>query len=168
MRMCCGCNKQFEQHKLIRLQISQKTQALTPVIRKDTGRSAWVCYNAECIHRIAKNPKKLFRSLRTRPDTEQIIVLLYMWILEKVQSQFRQMYRDGVITLSTCDSSRVDAYPPYSFPSELYNTRRLDCLGVHRDPVSTEESIQIHKHHLLASTIHYTDVLVELKLDSIV
>ena len=169
MRMCCGCNKRFEQHRLIRLQITQKTQALMPVLRKEAGRSAWVCYNAKCIRQIAQHPKKLFRSLRTRPNVEHLTSVMHRWILAKIQSQFNQMYRDGVITVSipTWDSSRFDSNLPHIFPSEMYNTLRLDCLDLTLDSVSTEKCIRIHKHHLLASTIHYTDVLVELKLDSI-
>ena len=167
MRMCCGCNKRFKQHKLIRLQISSKTQALTPVVRKESGRSAWVCCNAVCIRKISQHPKRLYRSLRTHPNVNNLITTLYAWILNKVQLQFQQMYIDGVVTVTIPHTSRLESSNHYIFPSDLYRAIRLDTLGLDFNLVSNEQRLLIRTHHLLPSTIHYTDVLMELKLDSI-
>ncbi len=168
MRMCCGCNKRFKQHRLIRLHISPKTQALTPVVRKEPGRSAWVCCNAGCIHKITTHPKRLYRSLRMHPNVNNLITTLYAWILNKVRIQVQQMYTDGVVTVATVHPSRLESGNRYILPSDLYRAIRLDTLSLDFNPVSNEQRLLIRTHHLLASTIHYTDVLMELKLDSIV
>lgn len=167
MRMCCGCNKRFEQHRLIRLQVSPETQALVPVERKETGRSAWVCFHIECIRKICKHPKRLSRSLRARPRVDLLTGTLYDWILEKLRQQFKQMHKDGVVAVSTHCTHKPILHIPYIFPVELYSTLHLDCLNLDSEQVMNDEYIQIHKHHLLQSTIRYADLWVELKLDSI-
>ena len=165
--MCCGCNKRFKQHRLIRLQISPKTQALTPVVRKEPGRSAWICCNASCILKIAKHPKRLYRSLRTHPNVSNLISTLYVWILNKVQLQVQQMYTDGVITVETSHTCKRESDNFHVFPSDLYRVMRIDTLGLNFNLRSDEQPLLIRTHHLLPSTIHYSDVLMELKLDSI-
>ena len=168
MRMCCGCNKRFKQHKLIRLQVSSTTQVLTPVVRKESGRSAWVCCNAACIRKIAQHPKRLYRSLRTHPNVDSLITTMHTWILNKVRIQVQQMSTDGVVTVATVHPSRLESGNRYILPSDLYRAIRLDTLSLDFNPVSNEQRLLIRTHHLLPSTIHYTDVLMELKLDSIV
>lgn len=167
MRMCCGCNKRFEQHRLIRLQVSPETQALMPVERKETGRSAWVCFHIECIRKICKHPKRLSRSLKARPKVDLLRGTLYDWILEKLRKQFEQMHKDGVVTVSTYRTHKLTPHTQYIFPVELYSTLNLDCLNLDSAQITNHEHIQIHKHHLLQSSIRYADLLVELKLDSI-
>ena len=167
MRMCCGCNKRFKQHRLIRLQTSPKTQALTPVKRKESGRSAWVCCNAACIRKISQHPKRLYRSLRMHPNVQTLPTTIYAWILNTVRIQLQQMYTDGVITLSTPHTSRLESSNRYIFPHDLYRAIRLETLGLDFKLVSNEQRLVIRTHHLLPSAIHYTDVLMELKLDSI-
>ena len=167
MRMCCGCNKRFEQHRLIRLQTSSETQALIPVVRKETGRSAWVCCSIECIRTIRKHPKRLYRSLRTIPRVDLFTMTLYSWILARAQRQFQQMHREGAITVAQDPTTRIEADTPYIFPTGLYNELYLDCLNLNHVQLTDDDCIQIRKHHLLQSTIHYTALLMELKLDSI-
>lgn len=167
MRMCCGCNKRFEQHRLIRLQVSPETQAVVPVERKVTGRSAWVCFHIECIRKICKHPKRLSRSLRARPRVDLLTETLYDWVLEKLRKQIEQMHKDGVVAVSTYCTHKPIPHEPYIFPVELYSALHLDCLNLNSEQVMNDEYIQIHKHHLLQSTIRYADLWVGLKLDSI-
>ena len=168
MRMCCGCNQRFEQRFLIRLQISNETQAVVPVEQKRTGRSAWVCCNISCIRKIQKHPKKLYRSLRIRHKADDFTTVVGTWLFTRLKKQFRQMYTDGVVIVSTYNNAKFTSEAPYIFPTELYNMLHVECADVYTERLTDEECIQIHRHHLLQSTIRYATLLVELKLDSIV
>jgi hypothetical protein len=169
MRMCCGCNNRFEQHRLIRLQTSPETQALIPVVKKQMGRSAWVCCDVECIRKIRKSPKRLQRSLRIQPRMDNFIETLYDWMRTRLRHQLHTMHRDGAVTLSTRnnDIHRALHNTSYIFPTELNMELRLDFWS-DSSLATDNDCIHLYKHHLLRSTIGYTVVLMALKLDSIV
>ena len=167
MRMCCGCNQRFEQRLLIRLQISNETQVVAPVEQKKTGRSAWVCCRIDCIRKIQKQPKKLYRSLRIHHKTNDLTSVVETWLLTRLKKQLRQMYIDGVIVVSTSHNTKFTSEALYVLPTELYSILRLECPEVYTELFTSEECVQIHRHHLLQSTIRYATLLVTLKLDSI-
>ena len=163
MRMCCGCNKRFEQHTLIRLKASNETQALKPVKHSASGRSAWVCCNSHCIHKIVKAPKRLNRSLRTRVNLQQWNTVLKSWLREQISSYVQTMVRDGITFASRSKKSSTN--------NQAENVIRLSeiikevSLKDNTNQINREGSKKIGSHHLLKKTIRYTILLNELKLD---
>ena len=166
MRMCCGCNQRFDQRRLIRLQVSPETQALIPVDKRQVGRSAWVCCNIVCIRKVQTHPKKLQRSLRTRPRMDSFLTVLYSWMHNRVQQMLNRLQRDGAISFKTERLSDSTFSDVYLTPSELSNHIRLNAIDSDHTPRNETFPLQIHKHHLRQSTIRYIDVLIKLKLDS--
>ena len=165
MRMCCGCNQRFEQRRLIRLQVSSETQALIPVDKKQAGRSAWVCCNSVCIHKIQMHPKKLQRSLRKQPRMDTFLADFYRWMCARVRHMLSTMHGDGAISLVTPSSDNSTCIDLYKIPPELSNYIRLNTIDLNHIQNDKTHALLIHKHHLRQSTILCIDVLVELKLD---
>jgi len=96
VRLCCGCQKRMDQSELIRLQIGS-SGFLEPVTNHNTGRSAWVCFNEQCIQAIIRHPKKLFRSLRTHAKTEHLSLKIIHWLWKQIRQSLLQIHRDGCI-----------------------------------------------------------------------
>jgi len=163
MRMCCGCNKRFEQHTLIRLKVSTDTQALTPVQHSASGRSAWVCCNIHCINKIVKAPKRLHRSLRMRVNLQQWNTALKDWLCEQINTNIQTMIRDGLPFASRSKKSSTNNQAENAIRlSEIINEVSLEEKT---NRINREDSKKIGSHHLLRKTIRYTILLNELKLD---
>jgi len=166
MRMCCGCNQRFNQRRLIRLQLSSNTQALIPVDKKQTGRSAWVCCDIDCIRKIHSHPKKLQRSLRKQPRMGTFLDTLYFWMQKRTHQMINTIQFDGAISFNTKRLTQTKFNEVYVIPYEILKQitpKTIDC-----DFISSNETsaLLIHEHHLRQSTIRYIDVLINLKLDS--
>lgn len=163
MRMCCGCNKRFEQHTLIRLKASTETQALKPVEHSASGRSAWVCCNIHCINKIVKAPKRLNRSLRTSVNLEQWNSVLKDWLHQQILSYVQTMIRDGITFAGRNKKSSTNNQAENVIRlSEIIQEVRLQDKT---NQINREGSKKIGSHHLLKKTIRYNILLNELKLD---
>ena len=130
VRLCCGCYQPKEQRELIRLKVGS-TGLLEPLSGRNTGRSAWVCFNESCIQAIIRHPKKLFRSLRTHVKTQHLHVTLVHWLWEQIVRTLSQLHRDGCIV----KSEHQDAYVIHTTEAyddiymQLTNTPRFLSLN---------------------------------------
>ena len=97
MRLCCGCHQRKDPRELIRLQIGTKG-SLVPVKNRIDGRSAWVCFNKECVKAIVRHPKKTFRSLRVSVDTTHLENDIVEWLWRDICSTVQAMNIDGCIS----------------------------------------------------------------------
>ena len=166
MRMCCGCNKRFDRRSLIRLQVSLETQALIPVDKKQTGRSAWVCCSFDCIHKIQSNPKRLQRSLRKQPRVDAFLDLFQGWMRVRVLKMIHTLHCDGVISIVTPKTTSPYCINLNQIPSDLSKVIFLDMMGFKQIPKDKTHALEIQEHHLRQRTILSIDVLKKLKLDS--
>jgi len=68
-RKCVGCGKLYPRHQLLRiLKVSGTNELVISPTTKQFGRSAYVCYNVECV-KIAIKKKRLQKTLKTSiPD----------------------------------------------------------------------------------------------------
>ena len=110
MRMCCGCRTQQSTSNLIRLQICKQTHTLIPLIKKQSGRSAWVCFNVQCIQSIIKHPKKLHRSLKSTPNMINFKRTVGQWTEDRCKIILSQLYNDGVLNLETTLTTQATLY----------------------------------------------------------
>jgi predicted RNA-binding protein YlxR (DUF448 family) len=110
MRMCCGCRTQQSTSNLIRLQICKQTHTLIPLIQKQSGRSAWVCFNVQCIQSIIKHPKKLHRSLRSTPNMTGFKKNISQWIEGRCKVMLSRLHIDGVLTLEESHTAYRNIY----------------------------------------------------------
>ena len=166
IRMCCGCNKRFEQHTLIRLKVSVETQALIPVEHSHSGRSAWVCFDIQCINTIIKNPKRLYRSLRTRPNTKLLKTELECWLRDKIKTYIDRMMADGATFASSLDKlSNTDPTRNVRYLSESVDEMSIVPVHIETISINRKTFTEIGSHHLLKKTIQYSNLLKKLKLD---
>ncbi len=73
LRKCVGCNKLIERNKLIKITKNHKDGKI--IINPDSktfGRSAYLCYNQNCIEAALKK-NKLNRVLKTSEDLKGIL-----------------------------------------------------------------------------------------------
>ena len=110
MRMCCGCRTQQSISDLIRLQICTQTHKLIPREQKQSGRSAWVCFNVQCVQSIIKHPKKLHRSLRSKPNMSKFGMTLSIWLEHRCKIILSRLSADGVLSVDDTYSTDAPIY----------------------------------------------------------
>lgn len=98
VRSCVGCRQRHSMQTLLRLQVDQLGR-LSPSSDPTEGRrTAWVCHRAECVRRIQRNPKGLYRALRQKgPDIRGLQDRILHHMDEQAAELMSRCHRHGLL-----------------------------------------------------------------------